>query len=52
MPKFKKPPKNDFSFFLEDRKRELEAKGHRFKNGMRDVVALVQGEWKVRAFEN
>jgi len=47
MPKLKKPPKNAFTFFMQERKGQLERQGHRFPNGLKDVAGMVHDEWKV-----
>lgn len=45
-PKKKKAPKNSFSFFLQDFRKEMEKKGIRFSN-MTEVVAAATPEWQV-----
>ncbi|CAH0387253.1 unnamed protein product [Bemisia tabaci] len=42
----KKPPKNSYYFFMQDYKRQEEAKGRRFYNGMAQVAEEAGPAWK------
>lgn len=42
--------KNAFLLFAEVRKKEMEAEGFKFMDGMKEVVSMVAADWNVSQF--